>query len=104
MDVTGFVEGTTDVSSYFIRNYTYTACGVSATAVDGTKYYSESGGVYTEVTGLSVGADVSSYYTRDDVFTYVAATGTYDASVDYYQTASGALSAGNNYYKVIIVH
>ena len=104
VDVTGFVEGTTDVSSYFIRNYTYTACGASATAVDGTKYYSESGGVYTEVTGLSVGADVSSYYTRNDVFTYVQATGKYDASVDYYQTAGGALSAGNNYYKVIIVH
>ena len=72
---------------------TYTACGESATAVDGTQYYKKV--QYVEVTGISTGALVENYYTEDGgVYTQCTSGEIYDSSKTYYRAVS-------DYYEVV---
>ncbi len=73
-----YTKGTEDV---------YTKCEASATAVDGTTYYSTTDGTtYTEVTGLTAGTSpVDNYYTKSTKDVYTPATGVAAASTTYYR-------------------
>ena len=84
----------------------YTACGPSATAVDGTNYYQSI--QYVVVTGLNDGDNVENYYTESGgVYTQCTSGDTYDSSKTYYRSVSDyyvevtSLTAGDdvaNYY------
>lgn len=76
-------KGNTSTGAYG----TYTAVAPAELATSGTTYYTESGGVYTEVASVASGTKVVSggtvYYTK---------------GADIYEAVTGALTAGKYYY------
>lgn len=105
---TGLKNGD-DVSSYYtLGAFTHPTAPATYSASAGITYYEydATNKCYKVKDGLSEGDDVTSYFTfGGTTYTAVTSGDTYSPGITYYEkTAGGALSAGNNYYKVIIVH